>query len=140
MNISFDKELVGPWVFHRIGKVWGAEGREAIGVVDDEQVYGGVVFEDYTKVAIQVHIALAHPHVPIRKLLVTAAMYAYNQLGVDKILAMVKSANDESINFITKIGFRPEAMVVDVFPDGDLLIFSMTRSQCRFLPRQKEAA
>lgn len=140
MSISFDKSIVGPWVFSRVGKPWGPEGREAIGIMRDGEVLSGVVFEDYSGKAITIHIALDSPRAPIRKLLVAAAGYAYNQLGVRKVLAPVSSANERSMKFVMGVGFKPEAIIKDAAPDGDLLIFSMTREQCGYVPKVKEAA
>lgn len=141
IHLSFDKFLVGPWVFSKIGKVWSPEGREVVGLVDGDIVLGGVVYEDYTGSSVCCHIAIAHPHVPLRKLLVAAARYAYNQLGVKKVIGMVPSNNEDALRMDFRLGFELEAIVRDVFPDGsDMVILTMTREQCRFLPRQKEAA
>jgi hypothetical protein len=138
--ISFDKHIVGPWVFSRIGKTWGPEGREAIGVIEDGEVKAGLVFEDYSGRSIVSHIAISSPHTPIRELLAVCAGYAYNQLKVHKVLAPVSSDNRRSINFVMKLGFEPEAIIKDAMPNGDLLVFSMSRSRCGFIPNVKEAA
>ena len=139
-ELTLDKNLIGPWVCARIDKAWIPDGKEAIGVVQDGEVLGGIVFEDYTGRCISAHIAIAHPRVPLRKLLVTGVMYAYNQLGVEKILTQVSSNNAASIRFNTKLGFKPEALIKGVFYDGDLLVFSLTKEDCTFLPREQEAA
>ena len=134
VSISFDKDLIGPWVFHRVGKPWGPEGREVVGLVKDGEVLGGVVFEDYTGVCIQAHIALASPRVPFRKLLACAAGYAFNQLGVNKIIGVVKSSNLAALKMDLRIGFKPEAIIKDVFEDADMVIMSMVRGDCSFIP------
>jgi hypothetical protein len=138
--LSFDKDLIGPWVFKQIGKPWGPEGREAIGLVRGTEVLGGVVFEDYTGVCIQAHIALSSARVPCRKLLSAAAGYAFNQMGVQKILGVVRSTNLPALKMDMRIGFKPEAVIKGVFEDGDMVIMSMTREDCSFIPNNKRAA
>lgn len=140
IELSVDKNLIGPWVFERIQKVWSPAGREVVGLVRGQEVLGGVVFEDYTTVCMTCHIALANEHVPIRRLLTGAAHYAYNQMGVNKLVGMVRSSNLPALKFDLRIGFRPEAVLKDVFPDGDLVVLSMTRDECKFLPRERKAA
>lgn len=140
MKLSFDKNVVGPWVFHKVGKTWGPEGREAIGVVDGDIVLGGAVFEDYTGRCITAHMALEHPHVPLRRLLIAFAQYCFHQMRCEKVLVHISSHHIKAVTFAMKLGFQPEAILKDVMPNGDLLIFSMTREQCGFLPPQQEAA
>lgn len=141
IEISMDKHLIGPWVTTRIGGTWGPEGREAIGLVrDDEEVLAGVMLENYTGHCITMHIAISSANVPIRKLLVTSALYVFNQLGCHKILGLVPSTNKAALSFDTRLGFTPEAIIKDVFKDGDMIVLSMTREQCGFLPKAKEAA
>lgn len=137
MVVSFDKHLVGPWVFDQVGKQWAPEGREAIGVIDDcGHVICGVAFEDFTGASASVHIALSGPHAPIRKLLPVVAGYAFNQLGLKKLIGLVPSTNLAALKFDLRIGFKPEAVIKDVYPDGDMVIMSMTRDDCSFIPRK----
>lgn len=140
MELSTDKHLVGPFVFGEVNATWGPEGREAIGLVKDGVVLAGVVLENFTGRSAMCHIAIAHPRVPVRKLVVAVANYAFNQLGVEKLIGPVPSTNMQAIQFDLRLGFQPEAIIRDAVPGGDMLIFSMTREQCKFLPRLKEVA
>jgi L-amino acid N-acyltransferase YncA len=139
ITLSFDKELIGPWVFKRVAGIWSPEGREVVGLVRDGKVLGGVVFEDYTGPCIRAHIALSSPRVPSRKLFTTAVGYAYNQLGVQKMLAMIASNNLASLKMCLRLGFKAEAIIKGVFEDSDLVIMSMTREDCAFIPKPMAA-
>jgi len=139
IGLSSDKDLIGPWVFHRIQKTWGPEGREVIGLVKDDEVLAGVVFEDYTGAAMAVHIAVSHENVPLRKFLIAVADYAFNQMAVDKLIGLVPSTNTPALGFDLRLGFKPEAVIKGVYPDGDLVILSLTKEDCRFLPRKRAA-
>lgn len=142
IKISFDKHTIGPFVFRNAHKAWGPEGREAIGLVDGDRVLAGVVFEDYSGPggSVCLHVAVAHPNVPLRKLITTCFMYAFNQLAVEKLIGLVPSTNKEALTFDVKLGFKPEAVIEGAFPDGDLVVLTMNREQCRYLPKAKKAA
>ena len=59
--------------------------------------------------------------------------YAFNQAKVNKILGFVGSKNLQARKFDEHLGFRLEASIEGAHIDGDLLIYSMTRAQCRWL-------
>lgn len=141
IELSDNKDLIGPWVFRRINRAWAPEGREALGLVDGDRVLAGAVFEDYTGRAVTGHMAIAHSNVPLRKLLGSVFYYVFVDLGVDKFLGFVDSTNLAALKLDVKLGFRPEAVIKDVFPNGDLIIMSMDKAECRWLPkRYREAA
>lgn len=140
IELSSDKDLIGPWVFRRINRAWGPEGREVLGLVRDGEVLAGVVFEDYTMKAVTMHMAIAHPHVPIRKLVFAVFYYAFVDLGADKALGFVNSANTTALKMDLKLGFKAESCVEGVFPDGDLFIMVMNKSECRWLPQEYRQA
>ena len=138
--LTSDKDLVGPWVFAKVGGVWGPEGRSAIGVLSpDAGLIGGLVFENYTGRCVTVHIALDEGGFSAKRLIAAGAEYAFDQLGVEKMLALIKSSNLKSIKLVGKIGFTLETVVKDVFDDGDMLVMKMVRDECKYYPRRKEA-
>ncbi len=59
--------------------------------------------------------------------------YPFVHCGASKIIAPVAESNDESIKFVTKLGFRLEHRLLDAHPDGSILLYSMKRDQCRFI-------
>ena len=59
--------------------------------------------------------------------------YPFNQLGVKKLIGQVPSSNLKALEFDKKLGFKEEARISDVFPDGDLIVLSMRREDCRWL-------
>lgn len=142
IEISTDKHILGPFVCNLVHKKWFPDGREVVGVLKDGKPIAGIMFEDYTGPggSITSHIAIAHPHVPIRKLLVAASMYAYNQLAVDKVFGQVPDHNKEALEFDLRIGFQPVALIEGVYPDGDMFLLVMNREDCKFIPKELRAA
>ena len=59
--------------------------------------------------------------------------YPYNVCDVDKIIAPVASTNAKALKLVRNMGFTEEARIADASPDGDLVLMTMTRDQCRFL-------
>jgi hypothetical protein len=94
---------------------------------------GGVFFTDFNVVSVQVHIAGFTKNWIDRALLYVSVDWPYNKLGVNKMIAPVRATNQASIDFCLHFGFNIETRVKDVFPDGDLLVLSLYKSQCRFL-------
>lgn len=141
IELSDNKDLIGPWVFNQVNKAWAPEGREALGLVRGEEVLAGVVFEDCTLKSVVAHLAIRHKNVPFRKLIYGTFYYAFIDLGVDKVLGFVNSANKAALKTDLRLGFRPEAIVEGVFPNGDLVIMVMNRSDCRWIaPEHRIAA
>lgn len=143
IELTFDKDLIGPWVFRRVAKVWGPEGREAVGLVGEDGIpVAGIVFEDYTGQggSVSLHISIDNPNIPIRNLLVTAASYCFDQMGVNKVVGLIPSNNVDALRFDMRLGFKPEAVLKDIYPDGDLVILTMYKHECRFYRPVKSAA
>jgi len=134
-TLSTDKNLIGPWVFNRINKTWAPQGREAIGLVRGDEVLGGVVFEDWNLKSVSAHMAWADPSVSARRLILAVFHYAFIDLGAEKVVGCVNSANKAALKTDLRLGFRPEAVIEGVFPDGDLVIVVMDRSACPWIPR-----
>jgi RimJ/RimL family protein N-acetyltransferase len=67
--------------------------------------------------------------------------YPFEQLRVSKLIAQVPSRNRKALDFDLKLGFKQEAIVADIYPDGeDLLILSMRREDCRWLKLKPRGA
>lgn len=62
--------------------------------------------------------------------------YAFNICGVWKVIATISDDNTKSIRLVKNMGFIEEARIADAHDNGDFLIFTMTRPQCRFLGRR----
>jgi hypothetical protein len=134
IEIVSDKDLIGPWVFAKVGHPWYPEGREAIGIVRDGEVLAGTIIEDYTGCCAQMHIAIAHPHVPLRKFVVAGFHYVFEYLNCRQVLGFVKSTNTKALKFDVRLGFEAIAIVPNVYPGGvDLVILRMERSRCPWI-------
>jgi RimJ/RimL family protein N-acetyltransferase len=128
--LSFDKNILGPFIAEKLNMVWTPENSTTIGWVGEE-IESVVWYEDYNKKSVTCHIYLGKGL--NKQYLATIFDYPFIQLGVDKIIAPVISSNDKSVEFVKKLGFEEQARLLDVFPTGDLLFFVMSKDKCKFL-------
>jgi hypothetical protein len=127
-----DKTVVGTWIAKRVNAIFTPENSTCIGLLDkDGNVVAGVWYESYTKTSIVTHIAVEKRM--SKKFISVIFDYPFVQLGVDKLIGPTNSSNENAMRFIQKLGFVEEARIKDAFPDGDMVLFTMTKSKCRFI-------
>lgn len=99
------------------------------------ELLGGVIFTGYTGVSMRLHCAGFTPRWFDRDMCWMTFHYPFVQLGVRKIAVTIPSGNRKSLLFTEKLGFVEEVRIADMFPDGDLVVKSMMRENCRWLKR-----
>jgi RimJ/RimL family protein N-acetyltransferase len=130
--LCFDKELIGQWVANRVNGVFTPENSSCIGLLDKTgTVIAGVWYEGYTKTSIMTHIAIDGQM--SKQFLATIFDYPFVQLGVNKLIGPTNSSNEDAMRFNYKLGFIEEARIKDAFPDGDMVLLTLTKDKCRFL-------
>jgi RimJ/RimL family protein N-acetyltransferase len=130
--LTFDKDLVGQWVARHTSSTFTPENSSCIGLLDkDGQLIAGVWYESYNKVSIMAHIAIQGRI--NREFLFTIFDYPFVQLGVNKIIGPVNSNNLDALKLDDNFGFEEEARIKDAYPDGDMVLLSLTKDKCRFL-------
>lgn len=132
--LTANKELVGPWVTARTGDDFPGGITAAIGLVGDEGLVAGVVYDHYTEACVTATIAV-EKKVLTRKMIRVMFRYPFEQLGVGKIISYVNSVNRASLNLAVRFGFVIEGIIKDVYPDGDMLILGLRKSDCVWLER-----
>lgn len=127
-------DVVGPWVCSRTGGTWVQQTGVAIGSVTRAGLVGGVVVDGYNGRSAQIHVAALPDEQWLTKaFLGFVFQYAFNQLKVSKLIGPVAASNLAARRFDEHVGFRLEATLKDACPDGDLLLYSMTAAECRWL-------
>ncbi len=124
--------IVGRWVAERINGAFSSETSTAIGLQkEDSEIVAGVIYENWNKRSIVAHMAVTGRLT--RAFLGVIFRYAYEQCGVNKVILPVSSENEKSNNFVKRLGFTEEARIRDADPQGDIVIYSLEKSACRFL-------
>lgn len=127
---------VGPWICQKTNGTWVPEVSSIIGLVDSDSgsIIAGVMFESFNGASIQMHVAsVGKANWLSRAYLGFCFQYAFNQIGVKKVLGLVAESNSDARRFDEHLGFRLEATLSDAHPDGALLVYTMTAEQCRWL-------
>ena len=141
--ICLDGARCGPWTMERLGVEdfvdWKSGLTQCIGLIEvaedgTERQIAGVLFNEFNHASIQMHVA-AEPGARwmTKEYLGFCFRYPFVQCRVKKILGYVGSKNLQAQRFDTHLGFREEARIVDAHQDGELIIYSMTADQCRWL-------
>lgn len=126
-------QLVGQWVCARIGGSFDPTSATAIGLEKDGQLIAGVVFDHYNGRSVSMHVAGEGGHWMTRDYAKACFGYVFNQLKVGKVIGLVDSTNTAARRYDEHLGFRLEATITGAGKTGDLLIFTMTPEQCRWI-------
>ncbi|MDE4913465.1 hypothetical protein PQI07_22555 [Methylobacterium sp. 092160098-2] len=115
------------------GAVFNPEGESCIARFVDGSFVGGVVYSNATQSSLQMHVAGVRRGWLNRDLLWVAFDFPFNQLGLRKVFTSIRASNTEALRFNASLGFKDEAVLTDVYPEGDMVIRSMYKADCRFL-------
>ncbi len=123
-------DRIGKWVADKIKGVFHP-GSTAIGLEHKQAIVAGVIYEQWNGRSLVAHMAASGRLTPAY----VAAIfdYAYNVCGVHKVILPVASQNLRSGKFVRKLGFREEARIRDASPEGDIILYTLKKQDCRFL-------
>lgn len=98
-----------------------------------DRLLGGVIFEGYTGSSIELHVAGFDPRWITRDILWAIFAFPFLQLNCKKVIGRVAETNRRALELDLKLGFIEEARIRDAYPEGDLIILTMRRDECRWL-------
>lgn len=125
MAIANPPESFNPKTDHVIARL-NAEGK----------LLGGVTFQNFLGGSIALHVNSFDRHWLTRDFLWVIFHYPFVQLGCKKVMGFVPSSNQKALEFDKHIGFKEEYRISDACVDGDLVVLSMRREECRWLKIQ----
>lgn len=131
--IFFENHEHGRVIAQAAGVIYNVAGDNCISIVRDGKLLGGAVYSGYTGASIGMHVAGFCDDWMCRDALWASFHYPFDQLGVKKIFGQVPATNSKALEFDRKIGFKIETIIKDVYLDGDLVLMSMTKDECRWL-------
>lgn len=129
-----DRQVAG-WVSARIPDFEASMSARALGVIKQEKLVAGVVFERWNGVHVEAAIA-AEPGSSWadRRTLHAIFYYPFVTLDCRAISVSVPMSNLPSLNLATKLGFEPEAMIRYAAHDGSsLIVLKMFRETCKWI-------
>jgi len=126
-------EAVARLVCKKIGAAY-QEGAVGIGLEREGRFIAGVCYDNYRQKSIMAHIAVEGRM--NKEYLYAIFHYPFMYLGVNKVICPIGQGNGKSIKLCENMGFMREATLHDVSPDGDIYLYTLERSKCRFTGEQ----
>jgi hypothetical protein len=102
-------------------------------VTPEGNVLGGVIYDGFTGGNIFMHQAGFDRRWLRGNMLWIVFDYPFNQLHVRKVAGTINSNNQELLDFNVRLGFKEEARIRNAYPNGDMLVLTMAREECRWL-------
>lgn len=132
-HIRINEPGVGAWIMGQASGVFTEETDVSIANYRGDKLLGGFALTAYLDSSMCVHMAGTDPSWCSRDLLWMLFDYAFNQLGLYKLFALVRSTNYEALAQDLRAGFRMDTVLEDALPDGHIFVLSMKRDQCPWL-------
>jgi RimJ/RimL family protein N-acetyltransferase len=129
------------WAKDRIGVPAFRPDARAIGQERDGVLNAVVVFDGFSTVDCNIHIASdGSRHWLTREFLTAAFSYPFIQCGLRRVTGLVPARNVDALKFDEHLGFRREGYHPRAAHDGDLVSLGMLREWCRFIPPESRHA
>ncbi len=106
---------------------------QCITCVEETQPIAGVVYDNFNVTSIAAHIWVDANYKPSREWYGAIFDYPFNRLMVKKIIGQVIDNNPAAMRLDQHFGFVQEGRIDDYSHEGNLLLYTMTREQCRVL-------
>ena len=116
-----------------VGKYDYSQNTACIGQEKDGKLIVVVGYNNFLPNSCQMHIASTDVLWPTKDFLFAVFDYPFNKLKVKVIIAPICKDNVKSLNLCRKLGFEQVADIPYGHPDGDLIIVTMKRNQCKWL-------
>jgi RimJ/RimL family protein N-acetyltransferase len=122
---------VGHWIAEQIKGSYFEAKSQAIGLKQNGEFVAGVIYENWNRQSIVCHIAISGRLTP--RYLAVIFDYPFNVCKVNKIIVPVDATNLKSISLVEKMGFTEEARIKDGMADGDMILFTLAKDDCKYL-------
>lgn len=107
-----------------------------IGCDKDGEIIACAGYDRWHGTSIQHHIYVKHGAVVPRKFWWFIAYYPFEQLGVDMLIGMTPSDKPEALRLAAKFGYVEQYRIQGAIKDGDLVVQTLHKNDCKWLKRQ----
>lgn len=134
--VGEDDEDAARMVVERLGLSALHPTARIIGFRDKKGIRGAFYLERYTGVkgSIHAHWVGRDPGWLKGYMLTLVFMYCYDQLGCEIVYGEVKSKSTATRAIDEKLGFREVARLEGYYPGDDLILYSLHKRDCTWLP------
>lgn len=110
---------------------------KTISITDEEQITAVIVYSRYAGIQCEVSIASRKPTWATRGILRVLFGYPFNQLGCERINAIIRGDNQKSISIVERLGFTRETTesgLRNYCNDGmHAHIYSLLKAECKWI-------
>lgn len=109
---------------------------QGLGFVDDvapHHLRAGVTYHNWNGVDIEAAVAIEDGFQFTRPALRAIFSYPFKQLGAHRMSVRVEQDNVRSMKFVERLGFTLEATLSEACKAGDLYLYRLMHSECRWL-------
>ena len=132
--ITGQDDIFGPWLMNLLEGKWVPGKGSVIGLWEDGiGPIAGCFYESYNGASILGHLGGIGRKWMNREYLWYCYHWPFEVLKVNKIIGLVTSDNLAAQKLDEHMGFTLEAILKDAAPKGDLLLYTMTKDQCKWL-------
>ena len=126
------QEELGRWLMSRIGGTYLAGRGVYIGLARNGILCAVAGFEDYNTASIMGHLAVDGNRMDLTWIKY-CFKYVFDIAKVNKLIGMVSSDNTRAYSMNLKFGYIEEAVIKDACKNGDMILMTMTREQCKYI-------
>ena len=116
----------------RIGGTYLAGRGVYIGLERNGLICAVAGFEDYNTASMMGHLAVDGGRMDLTWIRY-CFRYVFDIAKVIKLIGMVSSTNTRAYNMNLKFGYIEEAVIKDACKNGDMILMTMTREQCKYI-------
>ncbi len=131
LDISQDQRLFD-FINQQIGSGYCPTSERAIGVSNAHGVKGVVIFTNRRQHSVEMAVAGAGRWLS-RALLHWIFHYAFVQVGVGRVTAIVRGDNARALSFNEHVGFQQEGLLRGAYGDQDMVVMGMLRPECHWI-------
>ena len=121
----------GHWTAQCIDGKYFEAMSQSIGLKKNGEFVAGVIYENWNRRSITCHIAISGRLTP--RYLAVIFDYPFNVCDVKKIIVPVDATNSKSVTLVEKMGFTEEARIKDGMADGDMILYTLAKEDCKYL-------
>jgi RimJ/RimL family protein N-acetyltransferase len=127
-----NQEFMRAWIERILFQKFGEEAK-FIGQEIDGNLVAVVAFCGFLPNACHMHIGTVGDNWMSKDLLWACFDYPFIKLGKKVILATLDASNKEAVRLNRHLGFQDKCVIEDAHENGDLLIMTMKREDCKWL-------
>jgi hypothetical protein len=130
--VTEPQEALREWVSRKLNQVF-PEDSTFIGQVKDSKLVAVIGYCNFVGKSCAIHIASEGSHWMDRNLLWASFDYPFNKLEKKVIVTALDANNEKAVRLNRHLGFHIETVIKDAHENGDLMIMTMRKENCRFL-------